>query len=294
MRRYIALSLAIVAVSTGFGGFQFAPTAAGAPGFTRGSTSVVLARGYKPRASGEPKARPLTSAVSLAPVQKVRIVRSYPHDPQAFTQGLLFDGGFLYESTGQKGFSSVRKVELETGAVLRINRLAPSFFGEGLALFGDKLIQLTWLNGKGFIYDKDTFRLLGDFAFEPEGWGLTQDGRRLILSDGTPELRFLDPSTFKETGRLTVTDGDRPVMNLNELEFVRGEILANIWMKSVIARIDPATGRVKAWLDLVPLVRENSGGDTDAVLNGIAYDAKGDRLFVTGKLWPKLYEVRID
>ena len=260
MRRFLTLFLAIVAVSTAFGGVQSSPKA----------------------------------AVSLAPIQKVRVVRSYPHDPQAFTQGLLFDGGFLYESTGREGFSSVRKVELETGAVLRIHRLAPNLFGEGLALFGDKLIQLTWLNGKGFIYDKETFRVLGDFAFEPEGWGLTQDGRRLILSDGTPELRFLDPASFKETGRLTVTDGGRPVMNLNELEFVRGEILANIWMKSAIARIDPATGRVKAWLDLESLVQAHSSDSTDAVLNGIAYDAKGGRLFVTGKLWPNLYEIRIE
>ncbi len=261
MRRLIALSLVIAAVAVG---------------------------------SERQKAADVTAAVSLAPVQKVRIVRSYPHDPQAFTQGLLFDGGFLYESTGREGFSSVRKVELETGAVLRIHRLAPNLFGEGLALFGDKLIQLTWLNGKGFTYDKETFRVLGDFTFEPEGWGLTQDGRRLILSDGTPELRFLDPATFKGTGRLTVTDGGLPIMNLNELEFVRGEILANIWMKSVIARIDPATGRVKGWLDLEPLVRDNSRGDMDAVLNGIAYDAVGERLFVTGKLWTKLYEVRIE
>lgn len=260
MRRFAALSLAIAAVASGFGSQR----------------SVTVA------------------AVSLTPVQKVGVIRSYPHDPQAFTQGLLFDGGFLYESTGREGFSSLRKVDLDTGTVLKMQRLAPSLFGEGLALFGHRLIQLTWLNGKGFIYDKETFRLLGEFNFAPEGWGLTQDGRKLILSDGTSELRFLDPTTFKESGRLAVTDGGLPVANLNELEFVRGEILANIWMKSIIARIDPASGRVKGWLDLEPLVRENSGSDTDAVLNGIAYDARGDRLFVTGKLWPRLYEIRIE
>lgn len=234
------------------------------------------------------------AALSPAPIRQVTVVRSYPHDPQAFTQGLLFDGGFLFESTGRELRSSLRKVDLETGGVLKISRLAPDQFGEGLALFDGKLIQLTWLNGKGFVYDKETFRLLGEFPFRPEGWGLTQDGRRLIMSDGTSELRFLDPATFKETGRLTVTDAGRPVVNLNELEMVRGDILANIWMRSVIARIDPVSGRVKSWLDLAPLVRENSGPDTDAVLNGIAYDAKSGRLFVTGKLWPKLYEIRID
>jgi glutaminyl-peptide cyclotransferase len=229
-----------------------------------------------------------------APMQKIRIVKVYPHDPQAFTQGLLFDGGFLYESTGREGMSSVRKVELETGGVLKISRLAPMYFGEGLALYGGKLIQLTWQHGKGFVYDKETFQLVGDFNFAPEGWGLTQDGKRLILSDGTPSLRYLDPVAYKETGRLNVTDGGWPVANLNELEIVKGEILANIWMKNVIARIDPATGRVKGWLDLDAICREHLSGNPDAVLNGIAYDAKAGRLFVTGKLWPKLYEIKID
>lgn len=237
-------------------------------------------------------AAPPDSAQTKAPLQAIKIVKSFAHDPQAFTQGLLFDGGFLYESTGKEGFSSVRKVDLETGGVLKIQRLAPVYFGEGLALVGNKLIQLTWLHGKGFVYNKETFRLEGDFNFAPEGWGLTYDGKRLILSDGSSELRFLDPVTFKETGRLAVTDGGAPVENLNELEVVRGEILANVWMKNVIARIDPATGRVKGWLDLDTLVKANRSYDTDAVLNGIAYDAKGDRLFVTGKLWSKLYEIR--
>jgi glutamine cyclotransferase len=233
-----------------------------------------------------------SAAQAKAPLQAVKIIRSYAHDPQAFTQGLLYDGGFLYESTGKEGFSSVRKVELETGGVLKIQLLAPVYFGEGLALVGGKLVQLTWLHGKGFVYDKETFRLEREFNFAPEGWGLAYDGKRLILSDGTPALRFLDPATFKETGRLTVTDAGGPVENLNELEVVRGEILANIWMKNVIARIDPATGRVKGWLDLDALVKANQSYNTDAVLNGIAYDAKGDRLFVTGKLWSKLYEIR--
>jgi glutaminyl-peptide cyclotransferase len=244
---------------------------------------VILAIGLGPACS---------AAQSKAPLQAVKIVKTYAHDPQAFTQGLLYDGGFLYESTGREGSSSLRKVELETGGVVKLQRLAPVYFGEGLAIVGTKLIQLTWLNGKGFVYDKETFRLESDFSFAPEGWGFAFDGKRLILSDGTPELRFLDPVTFKETGRLRVTDGGEPVERLNELEVVRGEILANIWMKNVIARIDPATGRVKGWLDLDAIVRANRSYDTDAVLNGIAYDAKGDRLFVTGKLWSKLYEIR--
>jgi glutamine cyclotransferase len=232
------------------------------------------------------------AAQTKAPLQPVKIIKVYPHDPDAFTQGLLYDGGFLYESTGQEGRSSVRKVELETGGVLKIVRLAPMYFGEGLALFGDRFIQLTWLHGKGFVYEKESFRQVAEFNFAPEGWGLTQDGKRLIMSDGTPELRFLDPVTFKETGRLMVTDGGTPIERLNELEVVKGEILANIWMQDYIARIDPATGRVKGWLDLSAVCREHKGRNTDAVLNGIAYDAKGDRLFVTGKLWPKLYEIR--
>ncbi len=235
-----------------------------------------------------------SAAQAKAPLQAVKVVKSYPHDPQAFTQGLLYDGGFLYESTGREGFSSVRKVDLETGGVLKILRLSPVYFGEGLALVGTRLVQLTWLHGKGFVYDKETFRLEAEFDFAPEGWGLAYDGKRLILSDGSPELRFLDPATFKETGRLRVTDGGEPVERLNELEVVRGEILANVWMKNVIARIDPATGRVKGWLDLSAVVRATPATDTDAVLNGIAYDAKGGRIFVTGKLWPKLYEIRID
>jgi len=228
-----------------------------------------------------------------APIQKVQVVREYPHDPDAYTQGLLFDGGFLYESTGREGFSSVRKVDLASGAVIRIHRLAERYFGEGLALFGDNLVQLTWQSGEGFIYDKETFRLVREFRFEPEGWGLTSDGRRLILSDGTPQLRFLDPQTLKETGRLTVTDGDRRLRNLNELEWVRGEIWANVWQTFYIVRIDPLTGQVKGWLNLESLAAANATLDIDSVLNGIAYDPKTDRIFVTGKLWKKLYEIRI-
>nr|CAI78568.1 hypothetical protein [uncultured Aminicenantes bacterium] len=236
---------------------------------------------------------PRNESGQTAPIQRVQVVREYPHDPGAYTQGLLFDGGFLYESTGREGFSSVRKVDLATGAVVKIHRLAERFFGEGLALFGNNLIQLTWQSGEGFVYDKETFRLVREFRFEPEGWGLTSDGRRLILSDGTPQLRFLDPLSLEETGRLTVTDGGRRLQNINELEWVRGEIWANIWQSHYIVRIDPQTGRVKGWLDLEALAAANATLDIDSVLNGIAYDPKTDRIFVTGKLWKTLYEIRI-
>lgn len=251
--------------------------------------AAVLACGCLSAGCGTPR----SGAVQAAPVQRVQVVREYPHDPGAYTQGLLYDGGFLYESTGREGFSSLRKVNLETGAVLRIHRLPARLFGEGLALFGDKLVQLTWQTGEGFVYDKETFRLVREFRFDPEGWGLTSDGRRLILSDGTPELRFLDPVTLKETGRLTVTAGNRRVDQINELEWIRGEIWANVWQTPYIIRIDPQNGRVKGILDLESLASGNATRDIDSVLNGIAYDPKTDRIFVTGKLWSKLYEIRV-
>jgi len=251
--------------------------------------TAVLACGYLAAGCGKPR----TDAAQTAPIQRVQVVREYPHDPGAYTQGLLYDGGFLYESTGREGFSSLRKVNLETGAVLRIHRLPSRLFGEGLALFGDKLIQLTWQTGEGFVYDKETFRLVREFRFEPEGWGLASDGRRLILSDGTSELRFLDPQTLKETGRLTVTHGNRRIDQINELEWVRGEIWANVWQTGYIIRIDPQTGKIKGILNLESLALANATRDVDSVLNGIAYDPKNDRIFITGKLWPKLYEIRL-
>ncbi len=224
-----------------------------------------------------------------------RVVNSYPHDSRAFTQGLIYRQGFLYESTGQYGASSLRKVKLETGQVVQQQAVASRYFAEGLTDWGNRLIQLTWQTNIGFVYDLSTFTVSRTFAYQGEGWGLANDGRRLILSDGQPEgqLRFLDPVTFRETGRITVQDGGIPVARLNELEVVRGEVFANVWYTDRICRIDPGTGRVTGWIDLAGLLPAAMKSGQDAVLNGIAYDAAGDRLFVTGKYWPRLFEIKL-
>ncbi len=235
------------------------------------------------------QARPST----VAPVSAFTVVHTYPHDPNAFTQGLEYFDGRLYESTGLNGRSSIREVEIETGRVIRRRPLSPSFFGEGLTLWKSELVQLTWQSGLAFVYDRATFEPVRTFTYTGEGWGLTHDRDSLIMSDGTDALRFLDPATFRERRRVTVTDGGAPVRELNELEYVKGEIYANVWQTSRIVRIDPATGRVVGWIDLAGLQRLVGPVSPDAVLNGIAYDATHDRLFVTGKLWPKLYEIRV-
>ena len=226
------------------------------------------------------------------PVFGYEIIHRYPHDPQAFTQGLIYRDGVLFESTGLNGSSTLRKVRLETGEVLQRHAVDKRYFAEGLTEFGGELFQLTWDSGTGFVYDRDTFALKRRVSYHGEGWGLTHDGTRLILSDGSPTLRFFDAKSFKEIGRVWVTDNGKPVEELNELEFVRGQIYANVWLTDRIAIIDPASGRVTAWLDLSGL-GPNDSSFTNAVLNGIAYDAAGDRLFVTGKLWPTLFEIRI-
>lgn len=227
------------------------------------------------------------------PLCSIRIVHVYPHDPTAFTQGLLFADGFLYESTGLHGESSLRKVNLETGEVVKSLALPPQYFGEGLTLWQDRLIQLTWKNGIAFVYDKESFVPKGTFAYPTEGWGLAHDGSSLIMSDGSATLRFLQSETFQEIRRVEVTDRGVPVRNLNELEYVRGEILANVWGTERIAKISPATGEVVAWVDL-SLLRAALGPIRQCdVLNGIAYDAVQNRLFVTGKLWPKLFQIEI-
>jgi glutamine cyclotransferase len=220
-----------------------------------------------------------------------RVVGTYPHDPQAFTQGLFWLDGFLYESTGQIGQSTLRRVNLEDGRVLQNVKMPGRVFGEGSTPWGDQIISLTWQDGIGYRWDRKTFRQVGTWRYPGEGWGLTQNGRELIMSDGTAELRFLDPETLQERRRIRVTAAGQPVDRLNELEFVNGEVLANVWLTPRIARIDPATGNVTGWIDLAPLVRQTVANDTDAVLNGIAYDAERDRLFVTGKNWPRLYEI---
>lgn len=220
------------------------------------------------------------------------VVNAYPHDPGAFTQGLVYADGVLYESTGLYGRSSLRRVALETGEVLQQHDLSPEYFGEGLALFDGRLIQLTWQNNIGLVYDADSFEQLQTWTYPTEGWGLTHDGAHLIMSDGSATLRFLDPVTFGVQREVPVTDGGRPVVRLNELEYVNGEVFANVWQTDWVARIDPQTGRVLGWIDLSGLLapEERQGAD---VLNGIAYDAQNDRLFVTGKLWPKLFEIML-
>ena len=241
---------------------------------------------------------------SDVPVYGYRIVNAYPHDPGAFTQGLIFHNGRLYEGTGLHGASSLRKVELETGRVLKRHDLSEKYFGEGVALCSNHLIQLTYQSNIGFIYDLD-LRQVGSFTYPTEGWGLTCDGNRLILSDGTATLRWLDAKTFRIVKQIAVTDQGRPVSNLNELEFVKGEIFANVWKTDTIARISPDTGAVTGWIDLgglAQLAQAAGAAGTDLksvpipaidVLNGIAYDAQGDRFFVTGKFWPKLFEIRL-
>jgi glutaminyl-peptide cyclotransferase len=234
------------------------------------------------------------SQPTVAPEVRYRVVHTYPHDAKAFTEGLFYFDGFLYESTGLEGQSSIRKVKLETGEVVQKRDLSGSYFGEGIVNWKDRLLELTWRGELGFIYDLKTFRPRGQFHYTGEGWALTQDGSRIIMDDGSPQIRFWDPETLRETGRITVTDGAQPVRNLNELEWVKGEIYANIWGTNRIARINPTTGRVASWIDMTGLL-EPSGPtvDYDAVLNGIAYDSKADRLFVTGKHWPKLFEIRL-
>jgi glutamine cyclotransferase len=227
-----------------------------------------------------------------APVSSYQVVRVYPHDPKAFTQGLVFHEGSLYEGTGLKGESTLRRVRLDNGEVLQVKKIEEQYFGEGIAIVGDSLVQLTWQAGLGFVYDLRTFDRTRTFTYTGEGWGLTYDGNRLIMSDGTATLRFLDPATLKEAGRIQVKDGGRPVDQLNELEFVKGEVLANVWSSERIARIAPDTGLVTGWIDLRGILDPRDAAGVD-VMNGIAYDPQKDRLFVTGKRWPKLFEIRI-
>jgi glutamine cyclotransferase len=233
------------------------------------------------------------SATAATPIYTYSVVHAYPHDPRAFTQGLIYLDGYLYESTGLKGQSSLRMVDLPTGRVIRQQAIAPQFFAEGLVNWKSHLIQLTWQAGLAFCYDQFSFREERRFRYPGEGWGLTQDGRHLFFSDGTPDIRVLNPETFVQTARLHVIDGGAPVQELNELEYVRGEIYANVWQTDRIARISPVTGKVNSWIDLTGLLPDSERSMPVDVLNGIAYDRAGDRLFVTGKLWPKLYEIKV-
>lgn len=239
---------------------------------------------------------PLTIAQArvAAPADSFQIVHTYPHDAKAFTQGLIYIDGHLYESTGLNGRSSLRMVDLSSGKVLQKYDLPSEYFGEGLTDWGGNLVQLTWQSHKGFVYDRFSFSVLQTFSYKGEGWGLTHDGSHLIMSDGTPYLRFLDPKSFRETRRVQVTDDSgHAIENLNELEYIHGEIYANIWGTDEIIRISPRSGRVIGAIDLNGIIDKHELQSSGAVLNGIAYDPTGDRLFVTGKLWPKLFEIRI-
>ncbi|MDH4268876.1 MAG: glutaminyl-peptide cyclotransferase [Dehalococcoidia bacterium] len=230
---------------------------------------------------------------NVIPVYTYDITNTYPHDSDAFTQGLVFEDGVLYEGTGLFGQSTLRRVELETGDILQIHELSDQLFGEGITIYGDEIIQLTWQSNIGFVYDKNSFELLQEFNYSTEGWGITHDGEHLIMSDGTSTLHFLDPQTFEEIGQLEVFDNDGPIARLNELEYIQGEIYANVWQTDLVARIAPETGRVIGWVDLRGLLTAEDRSEPVDVLNGIAYDAEADRLFVTGKLWPKLFEIEL-
>ena len=227
------------------------------------------------------------------PVYTYKIVKTYPHDSNAFTQGLVFENGVLYEGTGRYGKSSLRQVDLASGKVLQSYELPAQYFGEGITVFREIIIQLTWQSNLGFIYDRNSFKLLRDFAYSTEGWGITNDGERLFISDGTSTLHILDPETFSTIGSIEVKDNDIPIDKLNELEYINGQVYANVWLTDKIAIINPQNGQVTGWIDLSGLLQSQDSTTSADVLNGIAYDTKNNRLLVTGKLWPWLFEIKL-
>ena len=272
------------------------------PSSTPGASPVTAAASTSTAigvAQPTPTAAPVAGDTPSAPAEPAtitygyRVINVYPHDPEAFTQGLVYEDGLFYEGTGLYGRSSLRHVAIETGEVLQIHNLAAAYFGEGIAVVGDRIWQLTWREHTAFLYDKATFEQLDTVQYPTEGWGLTYDGTRLIMSDGTANLYFRHPETFELLGQVGVHDDDGPVVRLNELEYIGGQVYANIWQTDLIAIIDPASGRVVGWIDLTGLLQADRYPQAVDVLNGIAYDAAGGRLFVTGKLWPKLFEIEL-
>jgi glutaminyl-peptide cyclotransferase len=244
--------------------------------------------------SPAPVSAPSVASPPAVPVFGYEVVASYPHDPAAFTEGLQFVDGAIYESTGMEGTSWVRKVELATGAVQQQHDLDAKYFGEGMVVLDDKIVSLTWKDGKGFILDRATLAPKGEFTYPGEGWALTSDGSQIFMSDGTSQIRTLDPATLAETGRIDVKMNGRPVDQINELEFIKGEIWANIFQADRIVRIDPASGNVVGVVYLANLLKpEHKQGQSVDVLNGIAYDAALDRIFVTGKYWPRIYQIKL-
>ena len=227
------------------------------------------------------------------PVYSYQVINTWPHDREAYTQGLAYHDGNLFESTGLRGSSSLRRVELKTGKIKKKVDVAREYFAEGMTIFQDKIFQLTWQEQTGFVYDLKKLKQEGEFSYEGQGWGLTHDNQSLIMSDGTNKIRFLDPATFKLQRTISVYEDGQPLTELNELEYIKGEIYANIWKTNRIVRIDPTTGKINAWIDMSGLHHEGDDPDSENCLNGIAYDAESDRLFVTGKRWPSVFEIRL-
>lgn len=283
-REKIALTVIVAALVVGGG--SVAIFYAGVPRSTESPTSSSLAT-----SSGTAN----STSIALAPVYGYRVINVYPHDTGAFTEGLLYHDGWLYESTGLYGNSSLRRVDVTTGQVLQIYDLPGQYFGEGIAVVNNTVIQLTYQNNTGFVYNLETFQVQGNFTYPDEGWGLTDNGTQLIMSDGSSNLYFLNPETFQRTGEISVHDGTTPIVNLNSLDYINGSIFANVWLTNRIAVINPASGQVRAWIDLTGM--ENLTGChcdlANDVLNGIAYDSQNHRLFVTGKDWPNLFEIQV-
>ena len=246
---------------------------------------AMLGFGPQPSGSARPSGKPVPYVAE--------IVKEYPHDESAWTQGFVISDGDFFESTGMEGKSTVRRFELETGKALQTVPLEARLFGEGLTAIGDRLYMVTWKTGEGLVYDRKTLSVVKTFRYTGEGWGLTTDGRQLILSDGTDNIRFIDPSSFRVTRRIKATMQGRPIQKLNELEYVDGEIWANVWYEKYIVRLDPKTGRATGWIDLTDVINQSGRADDDAVANGIAWDEKSEKLYVTGKHWPKLFEIRV-